>query len=181
MFEIDALAAGDQRQRRLAEEVEVPEIAQQKDVIPFANAGQERFHQHDPVDFARVLRRIGVGDHQSDIVTDQPDTVVFEAFHQCVDVLRHRLLGVSALRRRRLAEAAQIRRDHGVLVGKLCDQRPPHMAGFGKAMQQHDGIALAGDQIVQLDAVDVGKFALRRRFALRRLRERTARRDQCDR
>ena len=51
MFEINSLAAGDQRQRRLAEEMEVPEIAQQKDVIPVADAGEERFHQHDPVDF----------------------------------------------------------------------------------------------------------------------------------
>ena len=65
------------------------------------------------------------------------------------------------------AEAAQIRSDHGVLVGKFCDQRPPHMAGFGKAMQQHDGITLAGNQIVQLDAVGFGEFALRRRFFLK--------------
>jgi hypothetical protein len=36
------------------------------------------------------------------------------------------------------------------------------MAGLGKAVQQHDGIALAGDEIVELDAVDVGKSALRR-------------------
>jgi len=29
-------------------------------------------------------------------------------------------------------------------------------------MQQHERIALAGDEIVQLDAVDVGELALRR-------------------
>jgi hypothetical protein len=42
MFEVDALTAGDQRQRRFAEEVEVPEVVQQKDVIPFANAREEQ-------------------------------------------------------------------------------------------------------------------------------------------
>jgi hypothetical protein len=42
MFEIDSLTASNQRQRRLAEEVEVPEVAQQKDVIPFANAREEQ-------------------------------------------------------------------------------------------------------------------------------------------
>ena len=160
MLEINPLAAGHQRQRRLAEEMEMPEIAQQKDVVPVADAGQERLHQHEPIDFGRVLRRIGIGDHQPDIVADQTDSVVFQAFHQRMDILRHRLLGVSILGRRRLTEAAQIRRDHSVFVGKLCDQRPPHVAGFGEAMQQHDRIAFAGDEVMQPDAVDLGEFAL---------------------
>src|SRR5258705_12967108 len=36
------------------------------------------------------------------------------------------------------------------------------MAGLGIAVQQHDGIALAGDEIVQPDTIDLGEFALRR-------------------
>src|SRR5271154_2237002 len=32
------------------------------------------------------------------------------------------------------------------------------MAGFGKAMQQHDGVALAGDEVMQPDSVDVGEL-----------------------
>ena len=100
--------------------------------------------------------------------------VVFEALHQRVDVLRHRRLGVSIRRRGRLTEAAQVRRDHGMFVREFCDQRQPHMAGFGVAVQQHDGVALAGDQIMQLDAIDLGEFALRR------LRERFARIEQCN-
>ena len=51
MFEINPLAAGHQRQRRLAEEMEMPEIAQQEHVVPFADAGQERLHQHQAIDF----------------------------------------------------------------------------------------------------------------------------------
>ena len=161
MIEIDPLAAGDQRQRRLAVEVEMPEIAQQEDVIPFADAGQERFHQHEPIDLGGILRRIGIGDHQPDIVADQANAIVFEVLDQRMNVPRHRRLGVTVRGCRGLTEAAQIRRDHGVLVGEFGDQRPPHMAGFGKAVQQHDGIALAGDEIMQPDAIDLGEFALR--------------------
>ncbi len=95
MLEIDPFAAADQRQRRLAVEMEMPEIAQQKHIVPVADAGQERFHQYQPVDFAGILRRIGIGDHQPDVVPDQPDAVVFEALQQRVDVLRHCRLGVA--------------------------------------------------------------------------------------
>ncbi len=49
------------------------------------------------------------------------------------------------------------------------------MAGLGKAVQQHDGIAPAGDEIMQIDAVDLGEFALR---ALRQGRTGS---EQCDR
>ena len=161
MIEIDPLAAGDQRQRRLAEEMEMPEIAQQEDVIPFADAGQEGFHQHETIDLGGILRRIGIGDHQPDIVADQANAIVFEVLDQRMNVPRHRRLGVAVRGRRGLTEAAQIGRDHGVLVGEFGDQRPPHVAGFGIAVQQHDRIALAGDEIMQPDAVDLGEFALR--------------------
>ena len=95
MLEINPLAPCHQRQRRLAVEMEMPEIAQQKDAVPVAHAGQERLHQHQPIDLVRVLRRVAIGHHQPDAVTDQPDAVVVEAFHQRVDVLRHCRLGVS--------------------------------------------------------------------------------------
>ncbi len=36
------------------------------------------------------------------------------------------------------------------------------MAGFGIAVQQHDGVALAGGEIVQPDSIDLGEFMLRR-------------------
>jgi len=49
------------------------------------------------------------------------------------------------------------------------------MAGLGISVQQHDGIALAGNEIVQPDTVDLGEFALRR------LRERCERVEQGDR
>jgi hypothetical protein len=77
-------------------------------------------------------------------------------------MVRHGFLGVAVIRRGGLPETAQVRRDHCVPVGKLCDQRQPHMAGLGKAVQQHDRVALARDEIMQLDAVDVCEIALRR-------------------
>ncbi len=48
-----------------------------------------------------------------------------------------------------------------MLVGKFRDQWQPHVAGFGIAVQQHHGVALAGNEIMQLDAVDLGELALR--------------------
>jgi hypothetical protein len=162
MLKVNPFAPRDQRQRRLAVEMEMPEIAQQEDAVPVADTGQERFHQHQPIDLAGVLRRIGVGHHQPDIVADQPDAAVFEIFHQRVDVPRHRRLGVTIRGRCAFAEAAQVRRDHGMLVGQFRDHSQPHVAGFGIAMQQHQRVALAGDQIMQFDAVDLGELALRR-------------------
>jgi len=68
----------------------------------------------------------------------------------------------------RLPEAAQIGRDHGMPVGKPGDQRQPHMAAFAKTVQQHNGVALPGYEIVQPDAADVSEFALRRLPRVRR-------------
>ena len=128
MLKVNPFAPRDQRQRRRAVEMEMPEIAQQEDAVPVADTGQECFHQHQPIDLAGVLRRIGIGHHQPDIVADQPDAVVFEVFHQRVDVPRHRRLGVAIRRCRGFTEAAQVRSDHGMLVGQFCDQRQPHVA-----------------------------------------------------
>src|SRR5882762_6100865 len=56
------------------------------------------------------------------------------------------------------------------------------MAGFGIAVQQHDGLAVAGDEIVQPDAVDLGEFALRRlRKCLARIEQGHGERRQRDR
>ena len=52
--------------------MEVPEVAQQPDVGPVADAGQERIHQDDALDLGGILRRIRVGDHQADVVSDDP-------------------------------------------------------------------------------------------------------------
>ncbi len=160
VLEVDALAAVDQLERRLAVEVEVPEVAQQPDVRPVADAGQERVHQHDAVDLGGILRGVGVGDHQPDVVTGDAHMLVAERGGERVDVLRHGLLVVALLGLGGLAEAAQIGRDDGVGLGELRNQRQPHVAVLGVAVQQEDRLALPGDQVVELYAIDVGEAAL---------------------
>src|SRR6266566_5093089 len=46
VLEVGPLATLDQRQRHVAIEVEVPEVAHQPDLLPVADAGQEGIHQH---------------------------------------------------------------------------------------------------------------------------------------
>ena len=146
----------------LAVEVEVPEIAQQPDGLPIAHARQERIHERDALDFVRMLRRIGVRDHEADVVADNPHALVAERRGERMDVLRHRLLVVATRGLCRLAEPAQIGGDHGVRLGKLRHERAPHVAVLRVAMQQDDRLALPGREIMQPHAVDVGEAALRR-------------------
>ena len=76
MLEIDPLAAGDELERSLAVEMEMPQVAQQPDLGPVADARQERIHQRDAIDLGRILRGIGIGDHQPDIVAGDPHPLV---------------------------------------------------------------------------------------------------------
>ena len=92
MLEVDALPTVDERQRRLAVEVEMPQVPQQPDACPIAHAGKKRVHQHDAVDFGRILGGIGVGHHQPDIVADNADRLRAQRGRQGVDVLAMRLL-----------------------------------------------------------------------------------------
>jgi hypothetical protein len=77
-----------------------------------------------------------------------------------VHILRQGFLVVAALGLGRLAEAAQIRSNHRVRLGQLGDERPPHVTGLRVAMQQQHRLALAGGEVVQLGAVDLGKAAV---------------------
>jgi hypothetical protein len=69
-------------------------------------------------------------------------------------------LVVAALGLGRLAEAAKVGRDYRVRLRQLRDQWPPHPAGLGKAVQEDDGFALAGGEVMDPHAVDVGEPVL---------------------
>ena len=43
-----------------------------------ADARQERIHQRDALDLGRILRGVGVGDHQADVVADDADALEAE-------------------------------------------------------------------------------------------------------
>ena len=141
---IDPLASGDERQRRLAVEVEVPEVAQQPDVLPVADAGQERVHQHDAVDLGRELRAhrhrrpSGRCRGRRRRAAAQP-----EARHQphgrpapCVALVV--AAGPASTKGRSRAGRATMT----VRVrASSADQRAPHVAGLGVAVQQQDRLA----------------------------------------
>ncbi len=142
----------------------MPLVAQQPDLLPVADARQERVHQRNALDFVRVLRRVSVRDHQADIVTDDLHLAIAELLDHRVNVLRESLLVVAGFRHRRLAGTGKIRREHDAAVVQLFHQRQPHMARFGIAVQQDDGrlVAVAGFEIMQFDTVRVDRTTLDR-------------------
>jgi hypothetical protein len=161
MFEVDSLAAGDQLERRFAIEVEMPEVAQQPDFGPVSDAGQKRIHQHDAVDLGGILRGISVSDHQPDIVASDAHALMSKRGGESMDVLRHCLLVVASSGFCGLSESAQIGRDDCVRLGKLGDQRQPHVARLCVAMQKDDRLTLAGCDIVNPRTVDLSEAPFR--------------------
>ena len=146
----------------------MPEIPQQPDGRPIADAGEEGVHQRDPGHLGRVLRGVGIGDHQPDIMSYDADTLVPEGRGEGANILRHGLLVVTACRLRGIPEAAQIGRDHHMRLGKLRDERTPHMTGLGVPVQEQHRIAFASNQVVHPDAVDIREAALGRNQLLSR-------------
>ena len=166
-LEVDPLAPLNQGQGHLAIEVEVPEIAEQPDVLPVADARQEGVHQHRARGRLRELGGIGIRDHQADVVTDNADAIESQRVGQLVDVDRERLLVVAGLRLGGAAGPAQVGHDDRVTLGERRDERKPHAAGLRVAVQQNGRAALAGDPVVQPDAVDLGEAFLHRVTSLR--------------
>src|SRR6266851_529437 len=114
MFEVDALAAVDQRQRRLAVKMEMPEISHQPYVAPVSYSWQKGVHQHNAIHLARILRCISVRNHQPDVVPYNPNVSITKFEHEGMNVLRHFGLGVASGRGGRLTRSAQIGGYHGV-------------------------------------------------------------------
>ena len=109
-----------------------------------------------------ILGGIGVGDHQPDIMTDNPDALVPERCRERVHVMRHRLLIVAALRLWPIPRSRADRELLPVRPAELGDERPPHMTCLGVAMQEKHRIALAGTQIVQPGPIDLREAAINR-------------------
>ena len=98
VLEIDPFAARDQLERRFTVEMEMPQISQQPNRLPFADARKKSVHQGNPFDFGWILCRVSVGNHQSDIVAHDLNTPVPERDGEGMNILRHRLLVVPAVR-----------------------------------------------------------------------------------
>src|SRR6202040_2764997 len=96
MLEVDAFATMYKRERRLTVKMEMPKIPHQPYVAPVSYPRQEGVHQHDPIHLARILRRIGVRNHQTDVVPYYPNVLITKFAHKSVNVSRHFGLGVSS-------------------------------------------------------------------------------------
>src|SRR3954453_20524002 len=68
---------------------------------------------------------------------------------------RHLLRG-TRVRLRRLAEPSQIRSKQLEALSEQGDERPPHVAELGPAMEQNQGRAATLAQVVNVDAVRMG-------------------------
>ena len=82
-----------------------------------------------------------------------------EQLGQVVGVLFHR----DAARRidiaeRRLAEAAQVGRDHAAALGERFDLRVPHRVVEREAVDEKDGLAVAAVDVGELDGGECGVF-----------------------
>ena len=157
VLEVGALAPRHERERGLAVEVEVPEVAHQPDVLPGPDAGQERIHQHDPLDLLGELGRVRVRHHQADVVPHDGGAIHPERADELVDVHGHVLLVVAGLRLRRAARAAKIGDHDRVALGEPRQDRVPHVSGLGVAVEQDDRAALASDEVADPRAVDIGE------------------------
>jgi hypothetical protein len=119
--------------------------------------GRKGVHEHHALGGLRELRGVGVGDHQPDVVADDAHAIEPEGRGQLVDVHRHVLLVIAGRRLGRSAGPAQVGHDHGVALGEERHDRPPHVPGLRVAVQEDDRAALAADDVVQPDPVDLGE------------------------
>ena len=97
------------------------------------------------------------------IMTDQVKALVAQLGHDFHHVLRHGALGIirmvgQAFGFGRAAVTAQIRTDHGVILGKLRRDLVPASHGLRIAVQQQHGLALTG--VNGIDHGRTGTYAL---------------------
>src|SRR6266571_2230055 len=89
-------------------------------------------------------------------MTNEIDLLKANAFHKFVHISGYRLLVVTRRRPRRLAEAAHIRRDDGVILSEFVEKRNPHVRGIAEAVNQNERL-LPGSclQVVNSDGAQV--------------------------
>ena len=155
MLKVDALPARDKCKGRRAIEMKMPEIFQEKKSGRVANTRDEGIHQGEPIYFCGILRGVGVGHHQTDVVASHPCLLNAERLRQRVHVLRHRFLVISGFGLGGIAEAAQVRCHHEVRLRQFLHQRTPHVAVLRVAVKQDHGVALSSNQVVELHTIDV--------------------------
>ena len=139
MLEVDALASLHKRFGRWSIEAEMPDAGIVVNCFPSLDARKEGIHEDKFASLRRELRRICVGNHQSDIVPNHLRLPDAQRSGQSVNADRRRSHIEAIRRNRRFPDPRQIGRDHGESLGESGNGRPPHRACFGKTVQQDQG------------------------------------------
>ena len=136
-----------------AVEREVPHARVAAQAVEDAGAGERRVGQDEVRELVAVGLRVGVGDHQADVVAGEddlpldPEVVAQEA----LDVRRHRALVVAARRLPRVAGAAVVGRDDAeARLGEVRDHAVPLPPRLREPVQQDERArAVALGHVVQ--------------------------------
>src|SRR5260370_39571542 len=88
------------------------------------------------MDLVRILRRIGVSDHQSDIVPDNSNVLETKLVNERMNVLRQFGFGVTIGGMGGFSGSSQIRRGYIVGASKLGNQGGPRVASFGGTIEE---------------------------------------------
>src|SRR5262249_56426876 len=108
--------------------MKMPESGSGVDLLPnVADAWNRRFEQGQLFNFVWVLRGVCISDHQSNVVPDQIDLLIAKTFHECVNIISHRLLIVTSGGTRRLAEGASIPSNDRVIFVGIFKKPNPHV------------------------------------------------------
>lgn len=152
---IEVLAARDEGlgEVALGVEREVPERGRALHAVPRIDARQRHVDDGEPVHRIPVIGRQRIGDHAADVVADDRVALVPEARHQRVHVFGHRRLVVARRRLVGVSRAPEVGCNDRARCRERRHDAPPHFRRQRPAVQQHDGIALARDHVVEANAV----------------------------
>ena len=152
-IEVDALASFHQPVDVGPAEIEMPQQRALQDFVPWPDAGQRRIDDDPFGDAVGILRGERIADHVADVVRHEIGLLDVELVHHHGDVDALRFLVVAAGRLGRETHPAQVGNDDSVVLVKRLGERRPHVAGVGKAVQEHDRRSVAADADMQRGAV----------------------------
>ena len=144
IVEVNPLSPPDERLRRRTVEAKMPDAGIVVDGFPSGDTGEERVHDHELCGFGGIHCRVGVSDHQADIVPDHLRLLKTKRRHQRVDADSRRLHIQTVRRYGGVAYPWQIRRDDGESLREGWHQGPPHQRGLCVAVEQEKGRTVTG-------------------------------------
>src|SRR5229473_3717647 len=122
---------------------------------PVTHAGEKSIHHNKFFHFRSELRRVGIGDHQADVVPDHAGFLNPKRAGKRVDAYR-RSFHVHTVRGDfRVPDAGKVRGDDRKFFAEHRQDGIPHARGFRVAVQQDQRWAVAAGCEVQLDAIDL--------------------------